>query len=610
MLVKGEHGVENEYAGLDDEVLVNIFFHSLGNIPAIFVLDNVDRYIDLEELVPLYGISILYRQAVERNHKSKFIFTCRPFVKLAGLEFFQLPLGGLGAEDIVSYFEISGLNIKNDEISKYALRAYELTQGHPLWISLIVAQGKRGEKELDNFLNSISRDDIANDNLSSIMSENILGKIWSSLSEKHKIVLRSLAESVQSLTIEDYSEIVSSELTYNKFTKSLKAVKNLGLIVEKTGGEYVELHPLVKEFIKNKYPRSERTKFIYMFIKYYGKVMLILKPKLCSSLNFSDFLNWTNQIELYSNAKEYQEALDAMNEIHDAIKAAGHTEEYLRVANIVFQGITWNTHKISNLNMFSRVYLDTTKSAVEYGDRAFVNYLLEKFESTVENKDPSYIIISEARAYDYWFNGKYSDAIEICEKTTFLLESAKQPENTSLKHNYALALRDSGDVHCMERSLDIFLSGEDLSIISNNTDIDASLGGAFYGNIGRCLQLLGRLDESLNCLCKSFITIYDGECPDKLINIGFASQWLCEALKAHRSDNVAYYFYSLGLEKWDTSSPPLYNKLKNSGLFENNGIEAQEIKDIEGWRIEKYCNNWVRGRVDVNATISENGIVD
>nr|VFJ47553.1 MAG: NB-ARC domain-containing protein [Candidatus Kentron sp. FM]VFJ55891.1 MAG: NB-ARC domain-containing protein [Candidatus Kentron sp. FM]VFK10686.1 MAG: NB-ARC domain-containing protein [Candidatus Kentron sp. FM] len=340
MVAKGESDTESEYVGLDDEALINIFFRSLGDTPAIFVLDNIDSYIDLEKFVPLHGIGLLYRQAIERNHKSKFIFTCRPFVKIAEPNFFQFSLGGFEEKDVVSYFRISNVNIKNKDIPEYASKAFALTQGHPLWISLIAAQGKRGRRELDDFLNSISKGDISNDSLSSIMSEKILGKIWSSLNEKQRIVLRSLAESVQSLTTDNYYEIVSSELNYNQFTKALGVVKNLGLTVWKAGGEYVELHPLVKEFIKTKYPRSERAKFIHLFIDYYGKVVLVLKERLSSKLSFKDFCNWTNKIELHSNAKEHQEALLAMREIHSAIKAAGYIEEYLRIANILEFGQT------------------------------------------------------------------------------------------------------------------------------------------------------------------------------------------------------------------------------------------------------------------------------
>ena len=600
MLVKNEQNKQHEYIGLDNNSLIDVFFDSLGNAPAIFVLDNVDSYIDLEEFEPLGGIGRLFSQAVSRNHSAKFIFTCRPFVRYASVDFFQLTLGGLEADDVLSYFNNSNLNINSTKIVEYAHSAHELTKGHPLWISLIIAQAKRGEKELSQFLSSITRNDVTDDDLSSIMSENILGKIWLSISEKHKLILRSLAESVQSLTLNDFFEIVSDELTYNKFTKSFRAVKNLGLIIEKAGGEYVELHPLVKEFIRKKYPSDERNKFIYMFIRYYDKVVLILKPKLSSRLSFDDFLNWTNKIELYANAKEYQEALDALFEIHDAIKSAGYIEEYLRVASIVFHAIPWNRRKIVNFNNFDRVYSNTIKSSIEYGDDDLNALLLSKYESIIENKEPAYIRISEARAYYEWFNGNYDAAIEICEKATFLLKSAKQSENLSLILYHALSLRDSGVKANMKKSLDIFLHGEDYSKAVNKSVLDKSLGGAFYGNLGRCLQFMNKNNDSLNCLCKSFILIYDGETGDRLLNLGYAGWWLSELLHTMGNIDAACYFYKYSIDAWESSSPSLYNKHTCDNKFDHKNSTIQSILNTDGWRVESYCNDWVREKLGID----------
>ena len=252
--------------------------------------------------------------------------------------------------------------------------------------------------------------------------------------------------------------------------------------------------------------------------------------------------------------------------------------------------------------MFSEVYSDTMKLSVEYGDRTLTNYLVDKLESIVENKDPSYVTISKAKAYDLWFNGKYSETIAICERAIFLLESAQQPEDTSLKHDYALALRDSKQPEQIEKALDIFLSGEDMNLVANNTNINRSLGGAFYGNIGRCLQFLGRLDEALDCLCKSFILIHDNDNDaNKLINVGYASQWLSEVLRDNDLSNVSRYFYRLALDKWKISSPPLHNKLKNTPLHED---ENEPIMEIEDWRVEKYCKDWVKERVKIDKTAS------
>ncbi|MGI2189722.1 hypothetical protein ACROAG_22425 [Shewanella oncorhynchi] len=74
-----------ELMGLTDEELVDLFFIKLGQEKALFVLDNVDSYIDLENFEPVNGIGYLFKKAVELEHNSKFLFTCRPFIRFASV---------------------------------------------------------------------------------------------------------------------------------------------------------------------------------------------------------------------------------------------------------------------------------------------------------------------------------------------------------------------------------------------------------------------------------------------------------------------------------------------------------------------------------------------
>lgn len=299
-----------DLVGLSDEDLISIFFKRLNNEKGLFILDNVDSYIDLEEFEPSKGIGELFKSAIAKNHSSKFIFTCRPFIRYASVEFYQLALGGLSEENTIQFFKKSNISMKDGKILNLATKAHKLTQGHPLWISLIVAQAQRGEDVLTEFLNNLETNHIVDKNVSSILSETILREIWKSLNQKQKKLLRVLAESVRAETIDDFSEIASSELSYNAFSKSMGTLRNFNLIVEKQEGDFIELHPLVKEFVRTKYPQNDRTKYISLFIRFYDKIVLILKPKLSSKLSISEFSNWINKIELHTNAKEFQKAVD------------------------------------------------------------------------------------------------------------------------------------------------------------------------------------------------------------------------------------------------------------------------------------------------------------
>lgn len=187
MIFSVANGVDyKDVVGLSDSKLVDIFFDHLGEKKAVYVLDNVDSYIDLETFEPVKGVGVLYKKALELNHNAKFVFTCRPFIRHAGVDFYQLSLSGLTEQDTVEYFLLDNNSIRKDKLSSYARQAHSLTKGHALWLSMIAAQGKMGEERLRSFLESIISGDEITENDSSIMSEKVLGSIWGSLHERDK----------------------------------------------------------------------------------------------------------------------------------------------------------------------------------------------------------------------------------------------------------------------------------------------------------------------------------------------------------------------------------------------------------------------------------------
>ncbi len=150
------------------------------------------------------------------------------------------------------------------------------------------------------------------------------------------MVLRTLAESVKAETTEDYSEMLRSELNYKNFNKALKALRNLNLIVNKRDTNYIELHPLVKEYIRKNYQTSDRSKYISLIISYYDKFIFVLKEKLSHKLSFDEFSNFTNKAELSINKGDFQSAINTLYEVDSAMCAAGYIEELLRSSEITF----------------------------------------------------------------------------------------------------------------------------------------------------------------------------------------------------------------------------------------------------------------------------------
>src|SRR5205807_2562437 len=93
-------------------------------------------------------------------------------------------------------------------------------------------------------------------------------------------------------------------------------------------------------------------------------------------------------------------------------------------------------------------------------------------------------------------------------------------------HSLALARRDFGMV---DPALEYFLRGKKLPEVIAEKDGNTSLGGAFYGNVGRCLHLMGQIDPALSCYRKSACLLAESS-RTLLENEAYIRQWVGEVL--------------------------------------------------------------------------------
>lgn len=586
----------NSLSGLDDDSLIQIFFTNLSNKKGLFILDNIDRYIDMETLIPINEIGKLFKAAMNFEHHSTFIFTCRPFIQYATVDFIQLSLTGLKEEDTIELFNDPLVSLSKDKRLNYAKIAYKLTKGHALWLNLILAQARRGETNLQAFLNNIGSSISGDSTDSSLLAKTILNKVWNILNEKSQKLLKTLAEAVRSETAEDYAEILKDEMNYNQFNKSLKTLSNLNLIIKKINSDYIELHPLVKEFAQKNYYSGERSKYIHLIIKYYNKFLIILKEKLSHELSFAELSRFTNKAELAINASEYQEAINSLKEVHTAIVGAGYTEEYLRVCKIFLSSFSWSgvsISKIANLDVFLN---DTSSAAAQYGEMAISELCIDKFLVFVNGKDEKYIQLCRMQAFYLWSKKEYTKAINICEEAIYLIERTNQPDKHQIKHTYALSLRDSGIPENIDKALKYFTQSITLELaIDKSEKVTEKFNAAIYGNTGRCLALAGNHEDALTCYYKSFYRATHENHENRLINLGHASKWISESLAATGENIASCYFLKFALNSWKSTSPYYYGETVSSepykeiiGTFDENGIN-----DKEDWRVEKYCIDWI-----------------
>jgi tetratricopeptide (TPR) repeat protein len=585
--------------GLNDDELVGLFFKLLGDKKAVFVLDNIDSYLDLETFEPTNGIGKLFEAALSNEHNSKFIFTCRPFIRIASIDFYQLTLSGLTEQNTIDYFLADDACISKQKLADYARRAHKLTNGHALWLSIISAQSKKGEATLNKFLIKIESGISIDEDDSAILSEKVLGSIWSSLHDREQLVLRTLAESVKAETTEDYSEMLRSELNYKNFSKALKALRNLNLIVNKRHTDYIELHPLVKEYIRKNYQTSDRSKYISIVISYYDKFIVVLKERISHKLSFDEFSNFTNKAELSINKGDFQSAINTLYEVNSAMCAAGYIEEFLRVSKLLFTAVNWSKRGVAKLTNFETLWDSVARTSVEFGDDFFTNELVEKYESLIENKEEEYIRLCHVKSYVHWFRQQYQDAVNICEEASYLLKRADQPDKFNIEHHQALAYRDSQIPENIDKALDIFIkkhSEEDILSIDN---ISANGDGPMYGNVGKCYFLLSRPDDALTAYYKSFYNLFNDSSHNRLLNLGYGALWISEALEKNSQLEPAMYFYRFAINSWEASSPALVNRNKAFIKKHQSSSTYKSILSHEAWRIEEFCLDWISAKINV-----------
>lgn len=595
---------DDKLVGLNEEQLISIFFKKLGNRKMVFVLDNIDSYIDLETFEPIGSIGKFFNAALLYEHNSKFIFTCRPFIHYAGVNFFQLKLEGLSEENTIEYFTKEPTSIKRAEMINFAKMSYKLTKGHAMWLSLIIAHARRGKDKLIEFLKKIETGDPINENDSSIMLKRMLGNVWSILNDRDKTVLRTMAESVVAETVEEYGKILEVELTYNKFSKSIKALRNLNLIIDKRDTNYIELHPLVKEFIRTNYPSHERNKYIAMITHYYDQYVVILKERLGHKLSYDEYINFTHKAELLINAGKYQDALNTLSEVIDSMSTAGYIEELLRVAKIFFNTIIWTKKNIEELSLFYPFLTNSIRLFVENEQKEYIFELLKLYESTVHDKSESYLRLCSAKAYVYWFIKDYTKSISISDEALYLMERGEQADTFNIRHNYALALRDSLDNENIEKALSLFLGDKILeNVVDKNNPITKNDSGNIFGNIGRCLELLSDTNKALICYYKSFYCIFSFDSTLRAINLGFAAFWIYNILSRLNKYEASIYFLKMAQNEWDKSSKVLINQ--NETIFNKltSNSTNTSINSLEVWRIEKYCIEFIEKQIDVKFKI-------
>ena len=351
---------------------------------------------------------------------------------------------------------------------------------------------------------------------------------------------------------------------HNRFRKAMRRLKRLNLIVIKSlkdEQDQLELHPLVKEFVLQKYPlQNERSKFITLFVNFYNNKICVLRERLNWDMPFEDFAQWTSKVELEVNNHDFKSALITLKEIEAPLLTAGYLMEFIRVSEHIYSKIDWNVAIIEEYSYFIDLLKTYITILTELGETVKANDLLTKFSKTIQGKGENYISYCEVSCYYYWFIGDFDNAIKWGER---IIELKKDENGKNIINTLALAWRDSKRPENINKALDYFLEGEKLDDVLNPDILKNELSGPFYGNIGRCLYYNKEYDNALICYKKSYRLLNIEKVSNTNMNIGYALLWIGETLVKKNDIDTALKFLTGAVNIWKKVSPPKPIKHKN-----------------------------------------------
>ncbi len=582
-----------QLAGLETESIIDIFFRELGDQKGIFVFDNIDKYIDLQKFIPSGDMGIFFNKALKIPHNSKFIFTCRPFIHHATIGFYQVKLEGLELEDSKELIKKYHSKIDNNELSSIASDLHKATKGHPLWMGLILAQSRTDIRQMQVLINKINQHQPGeNNNISSLVSETILENVWTNLKERERVILRTLSISNISETEDDLAKITSKKINHNQYSKALKSLKSLNLIVTKESG-HVELHPLVREFIKSHYGKEDQESYISLYVAFLDGFIVLLKNKFGKVLPHEDIEKITKKIEVLIDSDKLQDAINELRSTGDSFQVSGYCEEYLRLTDQILNKNIWKINTLSKLHGFFDFAHEAFTRMSDFGNFSMFDIHIKKYLHVFSEPDANLILAKSALCHRHWAEGNFGEAIKQGKSVSDLIDFLGESDTRHGKHRYYLALRDSQDIDNIQEALDFFCEGKSVDSMAKESCTPSN--ASYYGNIGRCLLYLGRIDEALSFIAKSYQAFNtESSLFFNRHNLGYASKWIAEALEKTAEHQSALYFYINAKNLWKDDMPVEANKLEIIISKFQSTVSNQSIVSLESWQITKFCDQWVK----------------
>ncbi|WP_182343010.1 SIR2 family protein [Comamonas koreensis] len=557
--------------------LADLIIEYSQNRKIALVLDNIDTYIDIEGQAPLGVIGGICNRLLDAKCQVKIILTCRPKVEVAHGRFFSFSLPGLDEASVkVLFANKSGGHQLSDEECSDLMR---LTEAHPLYVSMLAAQLLSNDRKLPSILQEV-------ESSKSDVPAMILRSTYKLLSDEQKKFLRIFAE-LERPESEDVLEDVTG-LRYNKLSKLLKRLRDLNIIQERrdlNDKTLVDLHPLVKQFLRREYPQKDRETFISQIIVYFNKKLAYVTNLLGKEQIPNSVLElWIHKIEVLCNQNDWNMAVSDLLRIGDELERAGLIEDFVRLGQKILASVEWLT-AVDEIKDLRKLISNVCHQLSHMGEHAQVRTLMDNYVASVGKRGADMVNMNEILAFDAWINEDYKKAIYFAEESVELLKNIDFSPPSSPGYTLALAQRDNGDV---EAALQYLLEG---LTVTEALSVESGKGAEFYGNVGRCFYLNNDMPMALK-----FYQLSGREMSKKMSsfhNVGWLRFWVAEAMHKLGRTKESFSFACAAKHIWsggslvlELRSDSFIDELRNSGIL-------SEVDLIPEWQAERIFNAWL-----------------
>jgi hypothetical protein len=367
-----------------------LFVRITASAPVLIVFDNIDHYVDLEQLKLVGAAGEFLEHFLNLDTASRLVFTCRPPIKSQSTHLLSHNLLGLDSDAAIRLFELRRAGSDRDAIG----RAHVATRGHAFWLDLLAAQVARRAPSinLDDLLHSISEG-------SGEIPDATLRSIWNSLRQREQVVLQALTEALRPATILELAEYVRHEINFNALGKAVSLLRDLNLIVVKVGAnesDAFELHPLIRAFIQKTISRSERVPYIMAILSNYIAWLKPFVADISAERSTEAVHRSIEAAELCINADRHEDALDWLHKVAAAVRWREPPGEFVRIAQRLFANA--GVQKLKKHPQFDIVYGGYLEILSNLGKTEAAIDALTAYATTLEGKMHATSIIAICNA--------------------------------------------------------------------------------------------------------------------------------------------------------------------------------------------------------------------